>query len=230
MHSEHRRELGLPDYDEVHPSEMFDGLDITLDGQPPAFNAGVQPPHYTSRLPSSANSTHSDSPAKNQGPLPKGTVGAVALDQYGVIACATSTGGKNNKLPGRLGDSAAPGAGSWAETWTDSRASSSNVAAAKTQSKSLLARVASLCGSSNDVEELDASTSTQPARRGVGLSCTGDGDVFLKVSAGALVAHRARFLGESVETAAGAMIAEFEALGGEGGVIALDEKGTPSFM
>src|SRR5437016_3880945 len=33
------------------------------------------------------------------------TVGAVALDQYGNIAAATSTGGTLNKAPGRLGDS-----------------------------------------------------------------------------------------------------------------------------
>lgn len=29
--------------------------------------------------------------------LPQGTVGAVALDDHGVLACATSTGGKTNK-------------------------------------------------------------------------------------------------------------------------------------
>lgn len=35
--------------------------------------------------------------------LPKGTVGAVALDERGCIAAATSTGGLTNKLPGRIG-------------------------------------------------------------------------------------------------------------------------------
>jgi len=35
--------------------------------------------------------------------LPKGTVGAVALDERGCIAVATSTGGLTNKLPGRIG-------------------------------------------------------------------------------------------------------------------------------
>lgn len=29
--------------------------------------------------------------------FPQGTVGAVALDQHGMLACATSTGGKTNK-------------------------------------------------------------------------------------------------------------------------------------
>ena len=34
-----------------------------------------------------------------------GTVGAVALDAAGHLAAATSTGGYNNKPPGRIGDS-----------------------------------------------------------------------------------------------------------------------------
>ncbi|MEO0088062.1 MAG: isoaspartyl peptidase/L-asparaginase [candidate division WOR-3 bacterium] len=43
-----------------------------------------------------------------------GTVGACALDRYGVIAVATSTGGIRGKLPGRIGDSAIIGAGTYA--------------------------------------------------------------------------------------------------------------------
>lgn len=35
--------------------------------------------------------------------LPTGTVGAVALDARGCISCVTSTGGKTNKLVGRIG-------------------------------------------------------------------------------------------------------------------------------
>ena len=45
----------------------------------------------------------------------KGTVGAVALDQAGHTAAATSTGGMTNKSPGRVGDSPVPGAGTYAE-------------------------------------------------------------------------------------------------------------------
>ncbi len=44
-----------------------------------------------------------------------GTVGAVALDARGQLAAATSTGGVQGKLPGRIGDSAVPGAGTWAD-------------------------------------------------------------------------------------------------------------------
>jgi L-asparaginase / beta-aspartyl-peptidase len=47
-----------------------------------------------------------------------GTVGAVALDQYGNLAAATSTGGNTNKLPGRVGDSPIIGAGNYANNST----------------------------------------------------------------------------------------------------------------
>lgn len=45
-----------------------------------------------------------------------GTVGAVALDRFGTIAAATSTGGMSGKLPGRVGDSALIGCGTYAES------------------------------------------------------------------------------------------------------------------
>ena len=44
-----------------------------------------------------------------------GTVGAVALDQDGNLAAATSTGGYTGKLPGRIGDSPLIGAGNYAD-------------------------------------------------------------------------------------------------------------------
>jgi beta-aspartyl-peptidase (threonine type) len=44
-----------------------------------------------------------------------GTVGAVARDARGHLAAATSTGGLSNKLPGRIGDSAVFGAGTFAD-------------------------------------------------------------------------------------------------------------------
>ena len=43
-----------------------------------------------------------------------GTVGAVALDKYGNIAAATSTGGMTNKRYGRVGDAPIIGAGTYA--------------------------------------------------------------------------------------------------------------------
>ncbi|HJT44983.1 MAG TPA: isoaspartyl peptidase/L-asparaginase [Chthoniobacterales bacterium] len=47
-----------------------------------------------------------------------GTVGAVALDRNGNLAAATSTGGKSNKLPGRIGDTPIIGAGTYANNAT----------------------------------------------------------------------------------------------------------------
>lgn len=44
-----------------------------------------------------------------------GTVGAVALDQHGNLAAATSTGGITNKKYGRVGDSPVIGAGNYAK-------------------------------------------------------------------------------------------------------------------
>ena len=44
-----------------------------------------------------------------------GTVGAVACDSNGHVAAATSTGGTQDKLPGRVGDSAMIGAGTYAD-------------------------------------------------------------------------------------------------------------------
>lgn len=49
--------------------------------------------------------------------LPTGTVGAVALDMRGCIAAVTSTGGRTNKLVGRIGDTPQMGSGFWAEEW-----------------------------------------------------------------------------------------------------------------
>ncbi|MCK9211552.1 MAG: isoaspartyl peptidase/L-asparaginase [Ignavibacteriaceae bacterium] len=48
----------------------------------------------------------------------KGTVGAVALDKYGNLAAATSTGGMSMKKPGRVGDAPIIGAGTYANNKT----------------------------------------------------------------------------------------------------------------
>jgi len=55
---------------------------------------------------------HSASPLDENNKM--GTVGAVALDMFGNLAAATSTGGMTNKLPGRVGDSPLVGAGCYA--------------------------------------------------------------------------------------------------------------------
>lgn len=72
-------------------------------------------------LPYSTGSEGSECSSKqtlvNLDQLPQGTVGAVALDSRGCIACATSTGGRTNKLVGRIGDTPQMSAGFWAEEW-----------------------------------------------------------------------------------------------------------------
>jgi len=57
---------------------------------------------------------HSVAPAEKK----FGTVGAVALDMYGNLAAATSTGGMTNKKFGRIGDSPIIGAGTYANNKT----------------------------------------------------------------------------------------------------------------
>lgn len=46
-----------------------------------------------------------------------GTVGCVALDAQGRLAAATSTGGRNGKMPGRVGDTPLLGAGNYADAF-----------------------------------------------------------------------------------------------------------------
>ncbi len=60
-----------------------------------------------------AKGEESDDPARRHG-----TVGAVARDRNGDLAAATSTGGMTAKLPGRVGDTPMPGAGTFAENAT----------------------------------------------------------------------------------------------------------------
>jgi beta-aspartyl-peptidase (threonine type) len=54
---------------------------------------------------------------------PFGTVGAVAMDDKGLIAAGTSTGGTRGKLPGRVGDSPIIGAGTYANEFGGASAS-----------------------------------------------------------------------------------------------------------
>ncbi len=49
------------------------------------------------------------------GTLSHGTVGCCVLDAHGRLAAATSTAGVFGKLPGRVGDTPIPGAGTWAD-------------------------------------------------------------------------------------------------------------------
>ena len=58
-----------------------------------------------------------------------------------------------------------------------------------------------------------------------GVSCTGDGEYFIRAAVAHEVSSRIRFAGESVERAASAAIEKVGKLGGTGGLIALDRRG-----
>ncbi|HXG18192.1 MAG TPA: isoaspartyl peptidase/L-asparaginase family protein [Methylomirabilota bacterium] len=88
-----------------------------------------------------------------------GTVGAVAFDKEGRLAAATSTGGIFNKYPGRVGDSAVIGAGTYAD---DSLGAASATGAGEAIIRTTLARTA--------VEFLRGGIEpTQAARRAIHL-------------------------------------------------------------
>lgn len=103
-----------------------------------------------------------------------GTVGAVALDRSGRLAAATSTGGTYNALPGRVGDSAVIGAGTWAD-------------------------------------------------HDVAVSCTGQGEAFIRVCAAHMLALRVA--GDEAAEAADAVLASVAEAGGDGGLIMVTSRG-----
>ena len=57
------------------------------------------------------------------------------------------------------------------------------------------------------------------------VSCTGQGEYFIRAAVAAQIAHRVRFGGEALEAAAQAAIQEVADLGGHGGLIAVDASG-----
>ncbi|MDU1183265.1 MAG: beta-aspartyl-peptidase [Citrobacter sp.] len=107
-----------------------------------------------------------------------GTVGAVALDMFGNLAAATSTGGMTDKLPGRVGDSPLVGAGCYANNAS------------------------------------------------VAVSCTGTGEVFIRALAAYDIAALMDYGGLSLSEACERVVMEkLPALGGSGGLIAVDHEG-----
>ncbi|MCP1374056.1 isoaspartyl peptidase/L-asparaginase family protein [Dyella lutea] len=106
-----------------------------------------------------------------------GTVGAVALDVDGHLAAGTSTGGMNDKLPGRVGDSPIIGAGTYANS-------------------------------------------------GCAVSGTGWGEFYMRTVAAHAICMRVTQLRMPIARAAAEVInQEIPAMGGNGGAIALDDRG-----
>jgi L-asparaginase/beta-aspartyl-peptidase (threonine type) len=58
------------------------------------------------------------------------------------------------------------------------------------------------------------------------ISCTGQGEYFMRTSAASQVAFRMRLAGETLEQATAAVLAEIKAMGGEGGLIAVGADGS----
>ena len=109
------------------------------------------------------------------GTLSHGTVGVCVLDTQGRLAAATSTAGVFGKMPGRVGDTPIPAAGTWAD-------------------------------------------------ENAAVSCTGQGEYFIRVAAAARTAISVG-AGQSIEQAGRATIDRIGQMGGDGGLIALDAKG-----
>lgn len=61
-----------------------------------------------------------------------------------------------------------------------------------------------------------------------GISCTGVGEYFLRTSAASRVIARMELLGESAGAASGSILSEITELGGSGGMIVIDQRGTVS--
>jgi beta-aspartyl-peptidase (threonine type) len=113
--------------------------------------------------------------------LKYGTVGAVARDEAGHVAAATSTGGLTGKRWGRIGDSPVIGAGTYADD------------------------------------------------RACAVSATGAGEFFIRAGVAHTICDRVRFLGETIQQAADATIADVGELGGDGGVIVAAPDGNTAF-
>ena len=186
---EHRRGLGLPEEPVQYPNTLGSGCDMDS----------------TTDMGSITNEMKKEECAdEDWTPLdltPTGTVGAVALDQRGCLATVTSTGGRTNKLVGRVGDTPIMGGGFWAEEWKRDGSFFK-----KTWDK--------LRG--------------KPKVQAVGISGTGDGDYFIRQAAASTIARRMQFLDESLAKASQTVVDDLFVQGGLGGVIALDREGNYS--
>ncbi|KAF7782461.1 hypothetical protein Agabi119p4_1837 [Agaricus bisporus var. burnettii] len=149
-------------------------------------------------LPYPPDTNHDDNKNLPLDQLPKGTVGAVALDIRGCIAALTSTGGRTNKLVGRIGDTPHMGSGFWAEEWNRT-----NSAWWQTIMDIVRCRPpTALC-----------------------VSGTGDGDYFIRLATAATIARRVQLKNQTIAEAGESCMKELAENEGLGGVIILDSEG-----
>ncbi len=100
---------GAEEFAQAHGLPLIDNAELVLDRERRRLaeaqareNAGTPDNTFSGRPPAEPPDSHD-------------TVGAVALDQHGRLAAATSTGGTLNKDPGRVGDSSLIGCGCYAD-------------------------------------------------------------------------------------------------------------------
>ncbi|KAJ2933227.1 hypothetical protein H1R20_g3814, partial [Candolleomyces eurysporus] len=215
---EHRRGLGLPEEPIPNPtsncSESRRSADLIDLRDPEHQSNGVRA--AVPSCVSNKNSGHPDLPLDS---FPTGTVGAVALDVRGCIAAVTSTGGRTNKLPGRIGDTPLMGAGFWAEEWEHDAGDLRKSGEWMLLPSWLREMWDRFHGQRSDT------TREKTGKAAVGVSGTGDGDFFIRQSTASTVARRMQLAGESVEDASEKVVRDLFSDGGIGGVIALDNRG-----
>jgi isoaspartyl peptidase/L-asparaginase-like protein (Ntn-hydrolase superfamily) len=100
---------------------LRDGRHVLLCGEGAdafALSAGVEPADPAALISDERRAQLARAMARTRAEPGGGTVGAVARDQRGRLAAATSTGGLVAKRPGRVSDSALIGCGTWADDAT----------------------------------------------------------------------------------------------------------------
>ena len=132
--------------------------------------------------------------------VPQGTVGAVVLDSTGTIATCASTGGLTNKLRGRIGDTPTVGAGFWAEEWDQQpsqrmvyRPQLPPLGPIENISRGNITSLIGQCFAPPGEDSNLSETKPVSVRHAVGLSGTGNGDSFLRLSAARTTAAMSRF-------------------------------------
>ncbi|KAK4224008.1 L-asparaginase [Podospora fimiseda] len=128
--------------------------------------------------------------------LPQGTVGAVALDEEGVVCAATSTGGLTNKLSGRIGDTPSVGAGFWAEEWEETDVSSHPLGVSGGPGVILSGALKKLMADCLPTPFMYTPECRRVIKtRALAVSGTGNGDSFLRTAAARTIGAVARWGG-----------------------------------
>ncbi|KAF2726146.1 N-terminal nucleophile aminohydrolase [Polychaeton citri CBS 116435] len=197
---EHRKALGLSHDDETyekHRKAADDGINSSPIGEddksPTSLTDDQHLGEYAIDETSGYAFTGGDPGWDGKEYLSQGTVGCVVLDSTGTLCVATSTGGRTNKLPGRIGDTPTIGAGFFAESWTcpiplpKPRAQPADLAALFSECLPGLSGYMAL--------PRTAAQSPEHVRgsRAVALSGTGNGDSFLRLAAARTAAAMFRY-------------------------------------